>query len=64
MKKTAQEMENYMKNDLSKEKAELRKKKDGPNCLLVFNRNRNSGIILFYMKYLPHFLYYYELNQL
>ena len=33
MKKTAQEMENYMKNDLSKEEAELIKKKYGPNCL-------------------------------
>lgn len=63
MEINAQEMEiNYMKNDLSKEEAELRKKKSMEQ--IVFQRYRNLQVVFFYMKYLPHFLYYYGLDQL
>ena len=63
MEKTAQEIEiNYMKNGLSKEEVELRKKKSMDH--IVFQRNRSLQVIFFYMKYLPHFLYYYGLHHL
>ena len=46
MEKTAQEMEiNYMKNGLSKEEVELRKKTYGPNCLP--EKPKPPGIVFF-----------------